>query len=171
MKAMYKCRLCGAVNVVPIFRLNEHDTEVLESGGWVSADLASVKDAMNYYESILTKCDSDHYGLMDFVGFMEEKSEELKESSYEIVSVGTENTRVIYLLKRTKDSLISSSPLNEYKNFCLVAEYTNSGKFIPHNYEKVDFSAKSEYHMKFADDNSAIKWFLYKVSDIKKLWE
>lgn len=76
MKAIYKCRCCGRRVIVPIFTLNGHDTDVLESGGWVSANLSSVRDALNYHGTIISQCDVDHYGLMDFVGFEPGEPEE-----------------------------------------------------------------------------------------------
>jgi hypothetical protein len=70
--ALYKCRVCGKINKLSV---SEFVTSFPKKYSYMT--MGCLKSSLDYNKNIMMACDSDHYGVMDFVGITKEDKDTL----------------------------------------------------------------------------------------------
>lgn len=175
MKVIYKCKVCGQKQMIPLEELSgsvfgQYEYECLENGEFLPIKAGVAHEIPVVPPQILSKC-NEHYGLMDCIGFYEEPKEESSRNTYVVLSeagtrfVGFKKWFGLFKLsQKSSRSRAQHSEIEatyELTDVSYVAEITFTGRFIPHNSEVIyKITGVIEAHSEFLDDNEAIKWFL-----------
>lgn len=181
MKVIYKCKVCGQKQMIPLEELSgsvfgQYEYECLENGEFLPIKAGVAHEIPVVPPQILSKC-NEHYGLMDYVGFYEEPKENPPKDAYFILSMkdyARLTTRYVLfkftsersVVRQYQEDRLSNKMLMEFQNVGYVAEITSTKKFIPHdsNIEVVPIiTGLLEGHEEFSSDEDAVKWFLSKV--------
>lgn len=170
MKAIYKCRVCGTKMEMDLFPLDEVDHAALQDGYSLIPDMNKEwRDNLTHYGTIFAKCDLNHYGLMDFVGYAMDKAVVERHNYHAVVR----NDNLIYLLRESENTEITTiehpfQPWQKvYKNCYIVAEYIDD-TIIPRRCSQNSlvtvssnkcFSGIIKNEHSFYDDSHAMAWF------------